>query len=306
MRRREFLKAVPIALTPAAFVPGALGQRPAPLDARTQPDVNAVRGPWQPDGWAWRGQLTLLMPHSDVEPDSEWFRLAPEGVSVQAMRVRWVGVKGPSGALTRTGGDAARSFVESPLMGDAIDALVETPLARPQAIGLCFTGSSYVLGPDGDLALQRNLERRARGVPVALTCLAAVAALRALGARRVALVHPPWWPEDMDRLGADYFRRQGFDVPFHARAPLRADRGNIHPGPLYEWTRANVPPEADAVFIGGNGMRTIGAIQALEAVLRKPVVTSNQVTFWAALRRAQIHAPVVGYGQLFEKTLAPA
>jgi len=33
------------------------------------------------------------------------------------------------------------------------------------------------------------------------------------------------------------------------------------------------------------------------------VITSNQVAFWAALRLANIPAPVVGYGQLFEKQL---
>ena len=65
-----------------------------------------------------------------------------------------------------------------------------------------FTGSSYVLGPDGDIALKARLEARARGVPIAITCLAAVAALRAFGARRVALIHPPWFAEGMDPRGA--------------------------------------------------------------------------------------------------------
>ena len=133
--------------------------------------------------------------------------------------------------MTRTGGEAARAFVESPRMDEAVETLVDAPLARPQAIGLCFTGSSYVLGPDGDLALKARLETRAGGVPVALTCLSAVAALRAFAARRVALIHPPWFAEDMDRRGVD-FKQQGFEVVYHARAPLRGDRGNVQPGAL--------------------------------------------------------------------------
>jgi len=158
-----------------------------------------------------------------------------------------------------------------------------------------------VLGPNGDGALKARLEARTRGIPVAITCLAAVSALRAFGARRMALIHPPWFPEPRTRLGAEYFKQQGFDVVYNARAPLRNDRGNVHPGPLYEWARANVPREADAVFFGGNGMRTIGAIQALEETLGKPVLTSNQGTFWQALGLANIAARVDGYGQLFEK-----
>ncbi len=50
-------------------------------------------------------------------------------------------------------------------------------------------------------------------------------------------------------------------------------------------------------------MRAIGAIQALEEALGKPVLTSNQVVFWAALRLANIPARVTGYGQLFDKLL---
>lgn len=253
---------------------------------------------WQPDGWGARGRLGLLLPHTDVEPDSEFAALAPDGVSTHAMRVRYLGIVGPGDAVTR-----ARSFVEPPRIDEAAEMLAET---RPGAIALCYTSASYVHGPDGDAALKSRLETRTRGIPVAITCLAAVAALRAFGARRVALIHPPWFAEEVDRRGAEYFQKQGFDVVFHARAPLRNDRGNVHPGPLYEWARTNVPKEAEAVFMGGNGMRTIGAIQALEEALGKPVITSNQAAFWGALRLANIPARISGYGQLFNKQLPRA
>lgn len=48
-------------------------------------------------------------------------------------------------------------------------------------------------------------------------------------------------------------------------------------------------------------MRTSGAIQALENTLGRPVITSNQVAFWAALHLANKPARITGYGQLFEK-----
>ena len=133
------------------------------------------------------------------------------------------------------------------------------------------------------------------------TCLAAVSAFRAIGARRVAVIHPPWFAHDVAAGGKKYFQDQGFDIVYHTRAALHDTGLNIHAGPLYEWARANVPKEAEAVFFGGNGMRAIGMIQALEEALGKPVLTSNQVTFWHALQLAKIRAKVVGYGQLFEK-----
>ncbi len=72
----------------------------------------------------------------------------------------------------------------------------------------------------------------------------------------------------------------------------------MHPAELYDWARKRVPADAEAVFIGGNGMRAIGAIQALEEDLGRPVLTANQVTFWQALRLLGVRAPIPGYGQL--------
>ena len=44
-----------------------------------------------------------------------------------------------------------------------------------------------------------------------------------------------------------------------------------------------MPERAEAVFIGGNGLRAVGVIKALEEALNRPVLTANQVAFWQAL-----------------------
>jgi len=59
------------------------------------------------------------------------------------------------------------------------------------------------------------------------------------------------------------------------------------------------PPSAQAVFIGGNAVRAIGVIAALEEDLRRPVLTANQVSLWYALRVAGAEVKVDDYGQLF-------
>ena len=76
----------------------------------------------------------------------------------------------------------------------------------------------------------------------------------------------------------------------------------VRPAEVYDWVRAKTPREADAVFIGGNGLRAIGAIRALEAALRRPVLTANQVVFWGALRAAKVEVRITGYGRIFEAT----
>jgi maleate isomerase len=87
----------------------------------------------------------------------------------------------------------------------------------------------------------------------------------------------------MDGQGARYFQSQGFDVVYNGSVGLPSDQQAIQPSLLYQWIRAHVPKNADAVFIGGNGFRSIGVIRALEQDLARPVLTANQVAFWQAL-----------------------
>ena len=252
---------------------------------------------WQPDGWGWRARIGVLTPHGDIGPEAEFRAMAPEGVSIHAARVP-LGAYAPSGGeMDRIiGHDAVRAFTEPPLVDDAAGLLAAAPL---HAIAFCFTSSSYVRSAADDAALKARLEARTQGIPVAITCAAAALALTALGVGRVALVNPPWFSEELDRQGTAYFQGQGFEVVHSGPARLPSDQRAIHPGQLYEWVRAQTPGSAEAVFIGGNGFRAVGVIQALEQDLARPVLTANQVAFWHALRLSGTRAPVVGYGQIF-------
>jgi maleate isomerase len=121
-----------------------------------------------------------------------------------------------------------------------------------------------------------------------------------MGARKLTLIHPPWFAETLNAKGKQYLDGRGFVVLFSTSlVPARAFQ-EVPPAEVYEWTVAHTPPESDAVFIGGNGLRAIGAIRALEEHLRKPVLTANQVLFWYALRQAGVRTSVADYGRLFE------
>jgi len=253
---------------------------------------------WQPDGWGWRARIGVLTPHGDIGPEAEFRAMAPDGVSIHAARVPLGAyVSGKAGTLDRIiGHDAVRAFAEPPLVDDAAELLAAAPL---HAIAFTFTSSSYVRGAADDVALKTRLEARTGGVPVVVTCAAAVLALATLGAGRLALIDPPWFSVELNQQGADYFRGQGLDVVHSGPAGLPSDQRAIHPGQLYEWVRTHTPDSAEAVFIGGNGLRAVGVIQALEQDLARPVLTANQVAFWHALWLSGARVPVVGYGQIF-------
>lgn len=258
---------------------------------------------WQPDGWGWRARIGLLTPHADIGPEAEFNAMAPAGVSVHAARV-------PLGAYTRGGAlerpvaeDVARAFAEPPFVDAAVEFLAAAPL---HAVAFGFTSSSYVRGPADDQALRARLEARSGGIPVVITCAAAVLALRTLGVRRFAFVSPPWFSAELVALGEGYFQRQGLDVVASGAAELPADQRAVNLGQLYEWIRTKTPASADAVFIGGNGLRAIGLIRALEEDLGRPVLTANQVALWHALHLSGTRVVVRSYGQIFEHAPAAA
>ena len=247
----------------------------------------AQRSRWQPDGVGSLARIGVLTPDFDPVPESEMWAMAPHDVSIHASRVTWQWNHDP------------REFAEASQVDNAVDQLVAL---KPRAIVYAFTSSSYALGADAEGALRARLAKRAGGIPVILTCMAATEALRVLGARRIAMIHPPWFSEEVNVKGKDYFGNQGFEVVFCARIAPERPFTEVPPTEVYEWVKKNVPRQAETVFIGGNGLRAVGTVQALEGGLGKPVLTANQVIFWKALQVVNATAKLTQYGRIFSKS----
>src|SRR5262245_26486362 len=270
MKRRKFLGVT------AGGVAAELLARPSSPAAAPPQD-------WRPDGVGSIARIGLLTPAFDPVPESEAWAMAPKGVSIHAARVRWQH-------------EDARLFADPSRVDSAVESLAAV---TPASIMYAFTSSSYVLGTSGDEVLRTRLERVATGIPVILAAEAASAALHAVNARRVAIIHPPWFSEETNDSGRAYFEDQGFAVVSCARLlPLR-DFQEVPPAEVHRWAATTVPKEAEAVLIAGNGLRAVGVINALEKTLSKPVLTANQVTFWRALNRIEKPPQVTQFGRLF-------
>jgi maleate isomerase len=178
-----------------------------------------------------------------------------------------------------------------------------------QAIIYAWTVGSYLLGIAGEQELVGRVEQHSNGIPVLMSAPAATAAFRTLEAERIALIHGPFFTDDFDQKGVAYFQQRGLDVVHvsHLTPPIEVPHPNTgsvtNPAEIYEWVRSHVPSSAQAVFIGGNAVRAIGVIAALEEDLRRPVLTANQVSLWYALRAAGAEVRVDDYGQLFRMSL---
>ncbi|HXQ49850.1 MAG TPA: hypothetical protein VN802_02045 [Stellaceae bacterium] len=251
------------------------------------------------DGWGWRARIGLLVPQADICPEAEFGAMAPEGVSIHATRVRFPEMP-KEGTIPLAGASALSAYLEPPLLDDAAELMASAPM---HAIALCFTNTSFLGSVAADRALVARLERRTGGVPLIVTCLSALAGLTALGARRLAFINPPWVEPSITMAGASYFAGAGLEIVLAESVDMPRIQGDVQPGRLYEWARAHVPASADAVFIGGNGFRAVGAIEALEEDLGRPVLSANQVLLWHGLHLAGTKARVVGYGRLFDVAL---
>ncbi|MEM8972555.1 MAG: maleate cis-trans isomerase [Pseudomonadota bacterium] len=249
-----------------------------------------------PDGWVYRARIGLLVPDGDVGPESEFSAMVPAGIACNASRFHF-----PSTNHAKVEGQIGIPPVEyvaapGPL-DDAVKLIARAPV---NIIALAFSSTSYV---GDDTQLIERLRPLVNGKPVVTTGQAICTALRQLGANRVMLVEPPWFPTDLTTRARSWLESAGFTIAKAEAAGLPTGQANIHPGHVYQWIRDNIPPDTEAIVMSGNGFRTSGVVRALERDLGIPAMSANSVLLWHALRTLELPTnEVTEYGQLFHLT----
>ncbi|GAA0464710.1 Asp/Glu racemase [Streptomyces olivaceiscleroticus] len=159
----------------------------------------------------------------------------------------------------------------------------------PEAVAYLCTACSFAGGVAGEAALRAAMAEH--GVPHALTTSgAAVAALRAVGARRVAVVHPYQAP--VDRALARYLEASGCEVAGLTALGLESvdEVYGVRAERVEQAVAAGDRPGADAVFVSCTALPTYDVLPALERRLGKPVISANQATVWALSRAVGMRA----------------
>ncbi len=246
--------------------------------------------------YGWRGRLGLILGTPNTVCEPEFARMVPDGVSVHGARM----LVGPGGGrpvplyndpevMKATEAEAAR-------LAYTLSALL------PSIVIFTHTVASMGTGPEFDQKLTETMARESR-LPALTTATAIVLALKALGAKRIGLADPFPRPE-LSQIVKDYLEHPslGFQVVNAASARGRDPNfiTNLPPTVAYQTGRQADHPEADAILLAANVWRTIEAIEPLEQDLKKPVVSANQATVWAALKRIG-ESGVSGYGALFSQ-----
>lgn len=234
-----------------------------------------------------RCRLGLLLPSLNVVCEPEMNRMAPEGVSVHATRMRLEGAMSPE-SYARMAEDAAAGA-----------SLLRT--ARVDVIAYACT-SGAILEDSGRLT--ETIEREG-GVPAVTTARAVVEALRALGLRRIAVGTPyVAFVNEAERL---FLEKAGFEVTRMRGLEMgktpesRVAIGRLKREAVHDLARQVDSPEAEGVFLSCLNMAALDLLDRLEGELGKPVLSSTVATFWAALRRTGVEVSIPGFGSFLRE-----
>jgi maleate isomerase len=124
----------------------------------------------------------------------------------------------------------------------------------------------------------------ASGKPATTASTALLEALRVLSAKTIVLGAP--WSEAINETAAAFIEANGVKVIAKDALGLvrNLDIGLLDPQSAYDVGLRADRPEADAVMLACGNWSTFAIIDPLERDLGKPVLTTNQVSLWHALK----------------------
>jgi maleate isomerase len=236
-------------------------------------------------GIAHRAAIGLVVLATDQTIEHEWRQmLRLEGVAFYESRIYNAPIITPETLAEMAGGIAAAAALIKP--GIPLDAL---------AYG-CTSGA-MVIGEERVFALLREAWP---DKPCTTPITAALAGLRALGARRIALLTP--YIDEINQTMRRYIEARGIAVAAMGSFNNSNDNevARISAASLEAAiVELGAAPQVDAVFVACTSLRIASLIKRVEAQLRKPVTSSNHAMAWHALRLAGYGEPVAGLGRLF-------
>ena len=213
-------------------------------------------------------RIGLIIPSSNRMVEQEMVSYFPDNVVAHINRLRMTGPnRKPLSELL-------------PDVERACAALVD---AKCEVIAFHCTANSMSEGNSGERELLKALQRA--GAPaVATTSTAVMNALKALKARRIALITPY---NQHTTIEETHFLTDNGVTTVHAEGCGLAGSDTYCSTPVEFWSeRAFALPhrDFDALFLSCANIRCMGIIEEIEARIGRPVITSNQVVVWDALR----------------------
>lgn len=230
-------------------------------------------------------RLGIIVPSSNTTMETEFNRIIPKDYTIHSARMRMRNV---------TAEELKR------MDQDSLKAAVELSDAKVAAIGYGCTIAIMSREVGYDEVVRRRIEDRVK-IPTVISATAVLAALRALGLKRVAIATP--YVEELTKAEVDFVKKHGFKVPDYRGLGIESNTevGNLKDSVAADLVRELNYRDADGVLISCAQMPSAGVIGDLEDELRKPVISTNTATLWAILQRLGVKTSIKGYGGLLEE-----
>jgi maleate isomerase len=231
-------------------------------------------------------RIGLLIPSSSSIQERDFSKSLPENITLHVARMRLSYVE-PQSTLRIV----QEIETESQKLADVDVDVIVFPATAPS--------SRNGVGYDQELI---NRISAASGKPATTASTALLEALRVLSVRRVVLGAP--WSTPINQTVAAFLEANGVNVLGQEALGLvrNIEIGLLDPQTALDVGRRVSKLEADAVILACGNWNTFSIIDQLERDLGKPVLTTNQVSLWHALKMMN-QGPLGGLGVLLREHL---
>jgi maleate isomerase len=228
------------------------------------------------DGRSRPRGIGVVVPY-DFALDREMWRWAPPGVDLFVTRTRHLPLRADL--------EMAEQISTDETLRTGTRAVLA---AAPDVVLYLCTSGSFVRGVAGERHMREVM--LAAGAPAAVTTSGALLdALIHLGIRTVTVVSP--YPPTLAGRLDGFLAEAGFRVVAHRGLGLDEHIFRVPCATVRGLVLETADDAADAVFVSCTNLACYDVITGLEAELGKPVLTANQVSLWAAVRRAGAAVP---------------
>jgi maleate cis-trans isomerase len=213
-------------------------------------------------------RIGLLLPSSSSVQERDIGRALPDDITLHVARMR----------LNNVDADSTLRIVqeietESQKLADVDVDVIIFPATAP----------SSRMGPGYDQELIKRISV-ASGKPATTASTALLEALRVLSVKQIVLGAP--WSAAVNQSVAAFLEANGVKVLAQEALGLvrNLEIGLLDAQTAFDLGRRMDRPDADAVMLACGNWSTFSVIDQLEQSLQKPVLTTNQVSLWHALK----------------------
>jgi maleate cis-trans isomerase len=240
--------------------------------------------------YGWRGRIGLLVPSINTTMETEFWRIAPEGVSVHSARI--AGGRHGTPEELRSMENASRRAAE------------DVAMVEPDVVVYGCTSGSFFEGPEWNKKICEQLTAITRA-PTVTTAGGMAACLMASGHKRVDVVTP--YVELTNERLKQFLKAHGIDVVKLGTFDMldMFDHAKIPPEEIYRKVKEITTPDAEAVFVACTQLRALEIVDMLERDLGKPVYSAVQASAWQAYEAMGVDPKITNCGSLLRRLSEP-